>query len=284
MAVGRGIWIGIAIVLVVIIAVSSYAVLYYPKGNVSVNQTSNSHTTSPTQSSSQSIQESGTVSSVDSEGGHFSITNVGLGNPMWVSLSSSQVSLAGYGQDVEIRMTYAPLQRGMFDTMGKVISMSTTGATIALLNSTMPTTVPVAWNPKVGGGVVLTINPETVTPLVVITGYQFKAVMCNEWTSTQCLNSTTTTQFAAFVGSPTCLGQESLCVMEATGQPFVIGFSFSNQPFCPSGCTLSVTTDSSGFSVSNVHQVDWEDITVTLMIPSTDFVGALHLTFVYTPS
>lgn len=243
---------------------------------------SSTNTTTPSSSSTQLIQETGAVTSIDSEGGHFSITNIGSGNPMWVSLSSSQVSLVAYGQDVEIRMTYTPLQRAMFDTMGKVISVSTTGATVALLNSTMPTTVPIAWNPKVGGEVVLSINPETVTPLVVITGYHFKAVMCSEWTSTQCLNSTTTTQFAAFVDGPTCLSQE--CVMETTEQPFVIGFSFSNQPFCLSGCTLSVTTDSSGFSVSSVHQADWEDITVTLTIPSTDFVGDLHLTFVYTPS
>jgi hypothetical protein len=285
-AVGRGIWIGIAVALVAIIAVSSYVALYYPKGNASVNQTSNSHTTNPT----QSIQESGTISLVDSEGGHFSIAKVTFcpvgiisgivtectdaQGTMWVSLSSAQSARLKFGQDLEISITYVPLQRVLFDTFGKVISITTDEANIALLNPNATEVIPVNWNPQLGDEVILTLNTETETPLVVITGLQSQA-----WTS----------QFSAVVNGPSCLGSSTPppppCVMIANGAGIEVSMTLYYP--CNFSCSVSVTTSDSAFTISDFQQstaLFGQQVSFVLTIPNSDHVGDIHLSFVSIPS
>jgi hypothetical protein len=311
-----------AVVLVVVLLAASAAggMLFYFKNNNVTGiesppnngiQTTPVHaTTSGTPTySTEGFQDTGSVLSVDSSGGHYAIANVAIGNPLWVTLSSSQLPQVHFGEDFEVKMTYSPRGQTMLDTYGKVISVSSNGncqpivvgiysqqpcAIIALLDSSAMSTVPSAWNPQVGGQIILSFSPETSTPLVVITGLQLSAATCNEYIQNplRCLNSTSTSQFAAFVSTPTCL-QSSLfsagppCVFAASGSSLSISFAFSNYPFCL-GCTynLTVTTSDPGFSVTGVQPsgIGYKSgAVVTLSIPTTDFVGTLHLAFIYIP-
>ena len=286
----------------------------YSGGQPVSNPNQNGGVTTPTTVvtptySTEGFQDTGSVSSVDSSGGHYAITNVAIGNPLWVTLSSSQLSQVHFGEDFEVSMTYSPNGQTMLNTYGKVLSVSSDGncqplvigaysqqpcATISLLDSNFTATVPSAWNPQVGGQIVLSFSPETSTPLVAITGLQFNAATCNEYIQNpfQCLNSTSTTQFAAFVNSPSCLqfglfSTAPPCVFTASGSPLSISFSFSNYPFCP-GCSynLTVTTSDPGFVVTGVQPNGFgynSGATVTLSIPTSDFDGTIHLSFIYIP-
>ena len=313
----------VAVIVILVTAVIAGGMLTYFKNNpqqphmggqtVSNPNPNERVTTSPTVNtptySTEGFQDSGSVSSVDSSGGHYAIANAALGNPLWVTLSSSQLSQVHFGEDFEVKMTYSPNGQSMLDTYGKVISVSSNGncqpivigvysqqpcATISLLDSNVASTVPSDWNPQVGSQIVLSFSPEMSAPLVVITELQFSAATCNEYVQNplQCLNSTSTNQFAAFVNSPSCL-QSGLFstappyVFAASGSALSISFSFSNYPFCP-GCSynLTVTTSDPGFSVTGVQPNGFgynSGATVTLSIPTTDFDGTLHLAFIYIP-
>jgi hypothetical protein len=231
--------------------------------------------TTITSSSPPSIQESGTVSLVDSEGGHFSISNIEFGAPTSLSLSPSQSSNLQFGQDVEIRMTYVPNQGVLFDTLGKVMSISTDEAAIRVLNSNAPTTVPLSWEPKLGDEVILTISPETETPLIVITGVTSSSMYGVGVDSPSCLTET----YAVFGGLI-----PGVCVFEASGQSLTIDFTYTtsipiweNQP-----TVTSVTTSNSGFSVTSFSNFPgWDKGNVTLTMPRTDFIGNLYLSFTF---
>ena len=282
-----------------------------PVSNSNLNggvTTSTSPPNTPTHSA-EGFQDSGSVSSVDSGGGHYAVASVAMGNPLWVTLTPSQLSQVRFGEDFAVKMTYSPNGQTMLDTYGKVLSVSSNGncqpvvmgvypqqpcATIALLDSSASTTVPSAWNPQVGGQVVLSFIPETSNPLVVITGLQYTGATCSEWASNslQCMNSTSIAQFGASVNNPSCLQQTyfssaPLCIYAAQGGSISISFSFPNYAYC-FGCTynLDVTTSDPGFSVSGVQTSGFgyaSSATATLSLPTTDFEGTLHLAFVYVP-
>jgi hypothetical protein len=194
---------------------------------------------------------------------------------MWVSFSS-QPPFLQYSKDVDVKMTYGQSQL-MFYSLGKVIGVSASIATIALVNSTIPTAVPVSWNPSVGDEVSVTITPETETPVVVITGLQASSA-CPSVQSSTCPQ----------IQSPTCLVYGA-CTMLGTGESLVITLTFTiGYPSCYDyrTCTLSVTTSDSGFSVTNVEpfHMPFAGATITLATPSADFVGQIHLTFMYSES
>ncbi len=297
-----------AVALVVILVAASVigGMLYYfrntPSSSQTVAQTTpnggqnvqTTHSSSPTYST-EGFQETGSVSSVDSGGGHFSISNVGFGlnsstgsrDPivMVVGLSSSQSQSLQYGQDVEVRLTYVPTQQTMFDSYGKVTVVSANGgcpptaflytpnsqpcAVIDLVNPTMPIAVPSSWNPKLGDEVILAISPESGTPLVAITGVQSQA-----WTS----------QFSAVVKSPSCLGSPP-CLMVANGAQVTVTMTLYY--YCNYSCPVSVTTTDSAFTISNVQQSNvgfGVQITFNLTIPHSDYSGDLNLSFASTSS
>lgn len=276
--------------------------------NLNGGMTTTPHPTTTTYSV-EGFQDSGSVSSVDSSGGHYTMANVAIGNPVWVTLTSSQLSQVHFGENFEVRMTYSPNGQSMLDTFGKVLSVSSNGncqpivigiysqqpcAAIALLDSSVSATVPSAWSPQVGGQVVLSFTPETSTPLVVITGLQSTGATCSEWSSNplQCYNSTSIAQFGASVNSPSCLQQAYFssappCIFAAQGGSISISVSFPNYAYC-FGCTysLTATTSDPGFSVSEVQTSGFgyaSSATMTLSLPTSDFDGTLHLTFVFIP-
>jgi hypothetical protein len=314
-----------AVLLVVVIVIAGLGALGYyfatnPASAVRTNTivstativslTSNGPTSSNQPSTSvqppqtQLIQESTTIASVDSGGGHFVLTSLQSGysfgdqGPVVLSVSSGQASSIQYGEDLEIRLTYVPLQRTLFDTFGKVTSLSTTQVTITALNNTIPSAVPSGWHPELGGSVVLSVSPETGTPLVTITALQVGGDTCSAWTSSTCISSSSASQFAAGIVNSTCAGLANgaflggACTLAATGQPLSLGLTLTNYPPCYSPsyrtCALSVVAAGSGFSVTSVqpNQSGYIGIgiTVILTVPRTDFVGALQLTFIFTPS
>lgn len=243
--------------------------------------------------STEAFQEKGSVSSVDSDGGHFSISNVGFGaysgtlsaNPsiLMVTLSPNQLSLLSFGEDVEVSLRYIPTQQSMFDGLGKVTLVTTSAdcsptsptyvpqpcAEIGLVNPNMPTTIPVNWNPKIGDEVILSISEEGGTPLVAITGVQSQA-----WTS----------QFSAVVNSPSCLVSPP-CVMTANSPPVVVNMTLYY--YCNYSCPVSVTTSDSGYTISDFQQstsLVGQNVSFVVTITDSNFSGDLHLTFASTSS
>jgi hypothetical protein len=290
-----------AVVLVVILAAATVigGELYYrnaPPASRTVGATTSNVevATSPTPSP-EGLQVTGSVSSVDSGGGHFSISDVGFGinyqtgssNPtvLVVGLSPSQTQSLRYGQDVEGQLTYVPTQQTMFDSYGKVTLVSSSGgcpptalvytstpqlcAVIDLVNPTMPTAVPISWKPNLGDEVTLTISPESGTPIVAITGLQSKA-----WTS----------QFSVSADSPSCLSTPP-CVMIANGAR--INVNLTLYYYCSYPCPVSVTTSDSAFTISGVQQSSsmlGQEVSFILTIPNSDYTGDIHLSFSSTSS
>ena len=254
----------------------------YPPSNGGV-------TTSPTANtptySTEGFQEAGSVSSVDSGGGHYSIENVALGSPLLVTLSQNQLSQVHYGEDFQVQLTYSPSQQTLLSTLGKAISVSadtdctTAGAylpgpcvTIALIDADFPGTIPSGWNPQVGAAVVLSLTPETGTPLVAITGVQF---------------SSSGSQASAEALEPSCLAQyygTGACVMLANGQSLTVKVWISG-PSCYGSCDpSSISVSDAGFTVTGFGAVGFPDSNITMSVPNTDFVGNIHLTLVYSSS
>ena len=262
----------------------------YSGGQPSSNPPSNGGvTTSPPANtptySTEGFQEAGSVSSVDSGGGHYSITNAALGNPLVITLSQSQLSQVHYGEDFQVQLTYSPSQQALLSTFGKAISVSantecTTGGayspgpcmTIALIDADFPSAIPSSWNPQVGGAVMLSLTPETGTPLVAITGVQF---------------SSSGSQASAEALEPSCLAQyygTGACVMIADGQSLTIEVTISG-PSCYGSCDpSSISVSDLGFTVTGFGPVAFPDSNITLSVPNTDFVGNIHLTLVYSSS
>ena len=312
-----------ALVVVLVAAAAIGGMLFYFTNNNSTNQTGSQttpvggQTTQPTYTTTshtptyatEGFQETGSVNSVDSAGGHYSIANVALGDPLWITLSANQLSQVQFGEDFEVKVTYTPLGQPVLDTMGKVISVSSSGncqpkpagvysqqpcTTIALLNGNATSSIPSAWNPQVGGQVILALTPETSTPLVVLTGLQVIAVTCSSWSNNQCVNSTSTQQFSAFAQSPTCLQSafypsNAPCVYAGPVSQLPISFTFANVPWC-AGCNyhISAVATDPGFSVTSVQSngmgVMGNGVTVSLSIARSDYDGILHLTFYFIPS
>lgn len=272
--------------MALLVAVSAYTLVLSPAGKNTSCQSVSLESTSVAQSSlTLPFQENSMITCLDARGGHF-FAQVGFGiesnsggpGTMVVPLTPGQASNLEYGQDLEVKMTYAPLQRVMFDSLGKVTGLSQAVLTIALINSTMPTTVPAGWNPKMGDEVVLTFSPES-SPLVAITGIQL---------------TSSSSRFAATVTSPDCLRQRQqgvlmvygICVMKAEGQQIDLQLSFSEYPSCYASvplCTVSVTTTDPGFSVSGVQPLKTGlGVTVALTTPSIGFAGDIRLVLNFT--
>jgi hypothetical protein len=289
----------VALVVILVAASAIGGMLYYFRNTNSTPQTvvqttsssgqsvQTTHSSTPTHST-EGLQETGSVNSVDSAGGHYSISNVALSNPLMVALSQNELSQVQYGEDFQVQMTYSPNQQSMLSTFGKVIGVSSNAdcttagaytpepcATIALLNTNIPSTVPSNWNPQVGGQVTLALTPETETPLVAITGAQF---------------SSTGSQASAEVLEPTCLTQYSgtnACVMLANGQSFMIEVFISGST-CYGSCEpSSITAGDPGFTVTGFGPASGgftPDTNITMLVPNTDFVGNIDLTLVYASS
>ncbi|MDA4124805.1 MAG: hypothetical protein OK438_05065 [Thaumarchaeota archaeon] len=283
----------IAFVIILVAASVIGGMLYYFR-NAPATQTVSETTPNAraTTYSTEGFQETGSVSSVDSGGGHYSIPSVAFGNPLLIELTSSQLSLVQYGEDFEVRVTYTPSQQTMLEAMGKVIDVSSNGGcptpsfvyfpqpctSVALLDANVSNTIPGAWNPKVGGQVVLSLAPETSTPLIAITGIQ---------------SSVSTTESTVGFVSPACLAQTIIygtgagyiCVFKASGQALMIGLTYSHPQPSNSLPLVSITESDSGFSVSSfqtTYSIYGDGMeTLTLTLPTTDFIGNIHLHFIF---
>lgn len=278
--IGRVVLISLVIVILVVVAFG----IAFLTGNIGAGS-STSIETLP----GQLFQKTGTVDSAGYDGGNFSIPNIALANQsnsvaigtMEVGLTPSQVSLVHSGENLEVQMNYTAQQRVLFETLGKVVSVSNNDTVIALLNSSVPTAVPSSWGPRVGNKVVLTIGLETETPLIVITGLQ---------------SNSSNSRYPVGVYSPACLTQtdstvspiQSVCVLEALGQHWTVEFVYGNPPPHTPLLTLeSVTTTDSGFSVSSFRTGSSRyfigtNVTVTLKVPNTDFIGDIQFYFKFT--
>lgn len=250
--------IAISVILVVIIG----ALAYYAYPQLSTGQ----RTTSLMQYTSK-------VTSVDSAGGHFSLDNIGFCSSVMqaisgckvgvMSLTSTKSSALQFGENLDVRMVYLPNQQIMYESFGKVISVSGSEATVAMVNASAPSIIPIDWNPKLGNEVVLHISTEESTQLVAITSVSFSGGV-------------------GVVDTPACLYSpltaviQGVCVFEA-GQTFQPSITVNSGGIA----YHSVSINDSNFSISGIHAVKISGgsrIDFTLLVPSTDFVGEIHMT------
>jgi hypothetical protein len=99
---------------------------------------------------------------VDSSGGHFSNPYstagglVHLGSP--ITIYFPQPPYLVYGQNLTIRLTYDPLGRVIYQTLGTVTLAGTYAETVSVLNTgAIPSIIPLSWGVKVGDNVTLDI-------------------------------------------------------------------------------------------------------------------------------
>jgi hypothetical protein len=260
----------IAIVVILIAAAAIGGMVYYLR-NLPV--TSPTQTQPQTQPTSVLASETALVETVDSGGGHFNFNFTFTGiNTIMMSLSSAQARSLSYGQNVEMLMTYQPQQRLLWESLGKVTSVSTNQATIALVDAATPSVVPISYSPKVGDSVVLSLDTESSVRLVMITGVVFSS-------------SLPSSEFE--IQTPSCFAGGNLpCVVKASSS---IPVNMAVLCYWPSTChTTMVTVTESGFSVSNLAsgvsttsyppaKLNFILDTFTVNVPSADFVGVIHL-------
>jgi hypothetical protein len=121
-------------------------------------------------SSSSILAWSGSISSVDSSGGKFTINGFsaiygfgpdlskGASVPSFdLSLTPEQAAQLAYHQSVNVKITYVSSERVMYDSTGVISSITSSSVTILPGNETFPLVVPLSWNPAVGDAITLTI-------------------------------------------------------------------------------------------------------------------------------
>lgn len=107
------------VIVVIIVAAGIGSIIYYGRQPPSTPQNTPAQS-SVNQGGSNVLVESGEVSSVDSNGGQFSISNVTSDiNPLWITLTASQLDFFQYGKDYEVTMTYGLLSRRFTQHLGK---------------------------------------------------------------------------------------------------------------------------------------------------------------------
>ena len=222
------------------------------------------------------------VTSIDSEGAHFtcafpgncfSVTPSYSCNALVPCYSTSTLSFPNgpnppivYGQDLAILLTYSPLGRIIYDTVGKAIAVSTDEDTLLVINESVPQTIPLGWGAKLGDTVTLDVYSETQTRLVAFVGVNLTgpAALSVNSLYTPCL---------------------SACIFLA-GQSVETEIFLQNSGFTPITVTSMAVTDA-GMSISTIQpplpvSVSFFDVlfNVTLTLSQNDYVGYLSLTAV----
>lgn len=149
----------------------------YPHTTTSATPVTSSTTSNP-QPPSLLLEAEGQVGSISANGGSiyypvgFSSSSCGFFGCSPASIAIKQGSPFSYLQDVEVRVRYQPLQKVVFDSLGKVSQVQASGqgevATVLLVNSSMPSYVPLSWNVKLGDLVIVDVYSDTTTPLIYL--------------------------------------------------------------------------------------------------------------------
>lgn len=156
---------GVIVVVAILIVSVIGGTLYYFNSNSHATITASSVSTTQ---ASLGLVWYGTVDYVNANGGQFTISGVLVGNQgaaigeslpqFYLTSTPSQSSQLQYGQSVDIIITYVPLNRVLYESVGNVSAISTDSIMITPGNSTVPSfNIPLSWNPRVGDQVTLSI-------------------------------------------------------------------------------------------------------------------------------
>jgi len=227
---------GISSVIIAVVAAALVvgaaltAIVLMPTGSAQKTQGStetspSSLTTSSTGSTSLSSTSSGSnlnstmllgfetqVTSIDQQWGYFSFHNV-RSNSTSISIAfNSSSPVLSSGQDVNIELVYPNLHRVVFSTAGKVTSLPNDlqkgSADVLVLNSSMPSKIPVSWGVKLGDTLTMGVYGYSGRHLLVIPKPVLGVVPENQNLSSQIIAS-------EFWARPSVSGCENYpCVIE----------------------------------------------------------------------
>ncbi|MDG6911100.1 MAG: zinc ribbon domain-containing protein [Nitrososphaerota archaeon] len=212
-------------------------------------------------------------------------------------------SAFSYDQNVEIQAVYEPLQRDIFDSLGKVISVSAYGsgnptlyeASIVLINSSLPSVVPLSWQPSLGDRILVDVYQDNTVPLVLLEGIEVNLTSPNSLeVSSSFMEPRSPSQcFDSFADSIEC-------VMPAGQQiEFNLTLGYTNNVFNSNTYYLkvnatisSVSDNATGFPILSIRPAlpigiqstdNWayQSITLTIVTPSTNSEATLGISVVF---
>jgi hypothetical protein len=152
----------IAAVVIVVAALAIGGMLYYFMNNSGTSGITPTSSITPTGTfpTQPGLVWQGSVTSVDSAGGHFTISDAAY-QQNGLELLTGQGSQLQYNQSVDVKVVYGPTNQVVFEAPGHVTSITTYNIQI-IFSSTPATplyevTIPLSWNPRVGDQVTLSI-------------------------------------------------------------------------------------------------------------------------------